>query len=59
MNPTKPSEDQYQTMKLKNLQSALIDGEQSGDAGVLDMEAIKLKAQIEISGHFCTCHSRA
>jgi len=49
MNPAKPSEDQYQTMKLKNLQSALIGGEQSGDAGVLDMEALKLKARMLIN----------
>jgi prevent-host-death family protein len=39
------SEAQYQAMKLKNLQSALIEGEQSGDAGELDMQAIKDKAR--------------
>lgn len=44
-NPAKPSEDQYQTKKLKNLQSALIEGEQSGDAGVLNMQVIKDKAR--------------
>ncbi len=31
-------------MKLKNLQSALLEGEQSGDAGKLDMQVIKDKA---------------
>ncbi len=39
------SEAQYQAMKLKNLQSALIEGEQSGDAGELDMQVIKDKAR--------------
>jgi len=40
------SETQYQSMKLQNLRAALIEGEQSGDAGTLDMEAIKLKARM-------------
>jgi prevent-host-death family protein len=40
------SETQYQSMKLQNLRAALIEGEQSGDAGVLDMEAMKLKARM-------------
>ena len=39
------SEDQYQAMKLQNLRAALIEGEQSGDAGILDMQAIKEKAR--------------
>ena len=39
------SEDQYQAMKLKNLRAALIEGEHSGDAGILDMQAIKDKAR--------------
>jgi prevent-host-death family protein len=39
------SEAQYQAMRLKNLQSALIEGEQSGDAGELDMQAIKDKSR--------------
>ncbi len=40
------SETEYQAMKLQNLRAALIEGEQSGDAGTLDMEAIKLKARM-------------
>ena len=44
-NSAKPSENQYHAMKLKNLQSALIKGKQSGDAGILDMQALKDKAR--------------
>lgn len=40
------SETEYQSMKLQNLRAALIEGEHSGDAGTLDMEAIKLKARM-------------
>lgn len=43
------SETEYQSMKLQNLRAALIEGEQSGDAGTLDMEAIKLKARMLIN----------
>ena len=32
-------------MKLKNLQFALIEGEQSGDAGKLEIHVIKYKAR--------------
>jgi len=32
-------------MKLQNLRAALIEGEQSGDAGILNMQAIKDKAR--------------
>ncbi len=43
------SETEYQSMKLQNLRAALIEGEQSGDAGTLDMETIKLKARMLIN----------
>ena len=39
------SETEYQAMKLQNLRAALIEGEQSGDAGLLDMDAIKNEAR--------------
>ncbi len=39
------SETDYQALKLQALRAALIEGEQSGDAGVLDMQAIKQKAK--------------
>lgn len=42
------SETEYQAMKLQNLRSALIDGEQSGDAGKLSMKAIKDQARKQI-----------
>ncbi len=38
------SETDYQALKLQALRAALIEGEQSGDAGRLDMQAIKAKA---------------
>jgi len=38
------SETEYQAMKLRALRAALIEGEQSGDAGKLDMQEIKAKA---------------
>lgn len=38
------SETEYQALKLQALRAALIEGEQSGDAGRLDMQAIKAKA---------------
>lgn len=41
------SETGYQTLKLQSLRAALIEGEQSGDAGVLDMQAIKQKAKLK------------
>jgi len=40
------SETKYQALKLQNLRAALIEGEQSGDAGELDMQAIKNKAKL-------------
>ena len=40
------SESKYQSMKLQNLRAALIEGEQSCDAGTLDMEAIKTQARM-------------
>jgi prevent-host-death family protein len=39
------SETEYSAMKLQNLRAALIEGELSGDAGELDMQAIKEKAR--------------
>ena len=39
------SETEYRELKLQNLRAALIEGEQSGDAGELDMQAIKNKAK--------------
>ena len=38
------SEIEYQALKLQALRLALIEGEQSGDAGRLDMQTIKAKA---------------
>ncbi|MCH8058023.1 MAG: type II toxin-antitoxin system Phd/YefM family antitoxin [Proteobacteria bacterium] len=38
------SEIEYQALKLQALRAALIEGEQSGDAGRLDMQTIKAKA---------------
>ncbi len=42
------SETEYQSMKLQNLRAALIEGEQSGDAGKLNMQAIKDKARKQV-----------
>ena len=39
------SETDYQALKMQALRAALIDGEQSGDAGFLDMEAIRMRAK--------------
>ncbi|WP_179952125.1 type II toxin-antitoxin system prevent-host-death family antitoxin [Marinicella rhabdoformis] len=39
------SETEYQEMKRQNLRSALILGEQSGDAGKLDIQDIKSQAR--------------
>ena len=39
------SDSDYRTLKLQALRAALIEGEQSGDAGQLDMQAIKTKAK--------------
>ena len=39
------SDTDYRTLKLQALRTALIEGEQSGDAGQLDMQAIKTKAK--------------
>ena len=39
------SETEYQHLKLQALRAALIEGENSGNAGLLDMEAIKQKAK--------------
>ncbi len=38
------SETDYQALKLQALRAALIEGEQSGDAGRLDMQTIRAKA---------------
>ena len=43
------SETDYQSLKLQALRAALIEGEQSGDAGVLDKQAIKQQAK-QIAG---------
>ena len=40
------SEQDYQQLKLQALRAALIEGEESGDAGLLDMEEIKQKARV-------------
>ena len=42
------SETEYQAMKLQNLRSALIEGEQSGDAGELNMQSIKDQARMQV-----------
>ena len=39
------SETEYQQLKLQALRAAVIEGENSGDAGRLDMETIKTKAK--------------
>ncbi|MCF6293255.1 MAG: type II toxin-antitoxin system prevent-host-death family antitoxin [Robiginitomaculum sp.] len=39
------SETEFQEMKLQALRAALIEGEQSGDAGVLDMVALRARAK--------------
>ena len=39
--------DEYQKLKLQVLRAALIEGEESGDAGKLDMEEIKQKARFK------------
>ena len=40
------SETDYQALKLQSLRTALIEGEESGSAGKLDMEDIRKKAKI-------------
>ncbi|MCF6300610.1 MAG: type II toxin-antitoxin system Phd/YefM family antitoxin [Proteobacteria bacterium] len=39
------SETEYQKMKLKSLRMALLEGELSGDAGILNMQKTKNKAR--------------
>ncbi|MCB1604007.1 MAG: type II toxin-antitoxin system prevent-host-death family antitoxin [Gammaproteobacteria bacterium] len=39
------SEKEYQALKLQSLRAALIEGEQSGDAGELNIQDIKNKAR--------------
>lgn len=39
------SDSDYRTLKLQALRAALVEGEQSGDAGILDMKAIRQKAK--------------
>lgn len=39
------SDAQYQKLKLQSLRAALIEGELSGDAGLLNMDDIKTKAR--------------
>ena len=39
------SDSDYRDLKIQALRAAVIEGEQSGDAGVLDMEAIRQKAK--------------
>jgi len=41
-------EEREANSKLESLRSALIEGENSGDAGRLDIEAIKLEAKKEM-----------
>ncbi len=38
------SETDYKLLKMQALRAAVIEGEQSGDAGKLDMQAIRAKA---------------
>ncbi len=42
------SDTEYQDLKHQLLVAKLIEGEQSGDAGVLDIESIKLKARQKV-----------
>lgn len=39
--------DQQRTQKLMQLQQAIVAGIESGDAGALDMQAIKQKARVK------------
>ena len=39
------SDDAYRDLRLQALRAALIEGEQSGDAGPLDMAALKREAR--------------
>lgn len=41
------SEKDYQALRLQALRAALTEGEESGDAGPLDMEDIKRKARVK------------
>ena len=41
------SNEEYQKLKRQALRAALIEGEESGDAGELDMEEIKQKARLK------------
>ncbi len=41
------SDTDYRALKLQALRAALIEGEQSGDAGRLDMQEIKTKAMLQ------------
>ena len=41
------SNDEYQRLKLQALRAALVEGEESGDAGELDIEDIKQKARLK------------
>jgi len=41
-------EEREANSKLESLRSALIEGEKSGDAGLLDIEAIRLEAKKEM-----------
>ena len=43
------SDTDYQQMKKQNLRAALIEGELSGDAGELDIQAIKEKARKQMA----------
>ena len=43
--PVIVSETKSQQLKLQALRAAVIAGERSGDAGLLDMEAVKKKAK--------------
>lgn len=41
------SETEYRQLKLQALRAAIVEGENSGDAGRLDMEAVKKKAKLK------------
>ncbi len=42
------SDTEYQDLKRQLLVARLIEGERSGDAGILDIESIKLKARQKV-----------
>lgn len=43
------SDTDYQQLKLQALRAALIEGEESGDAGLMDIAEIKKKARMAVN----------